>query len=90
MILSNSNIIQLLKNKDQQAITVIIEQYGDILYGIIYRKVQSEVLARIVMKRTFVMIWQQAATYEETNERLFNWLVRIAHQAMSGHLQKAA
>jgi len=90
MILSDTLIIKLLKNKKQAAIPAILENYGDALYGVIYRRVQSEEQACFIMEQVFLNVWEQKNTYDESEGRLFNWLLKIVNQVMQTDLKKAA
>ena len=76
-LIKDELIISQLKNKDQRAIKAILDKYGSTLYGTIYRKVQSEVVATEKMKNTFLKVWQNAETFNEQEERLFNWLLKM-------------
>lgn len=87
---SDSLIIKHLHNKNQEAVVAIIEKYGDALYGIIYRSVESEKLAGRILEQTFVQVWQQIADYNEAEERLFNWIVKIVKQVKTKNLNIAA
>lgn len=73
------SIIISLQNKEKEAISVIYNQYGAALYGVIFRIVKSEATAQTVLKEVFVQMWKQAEEYNESKEKFFTWLYRISH-----------
>lgn len=75
------NIVNLLKNKDKQALEVIFKKYGERLYSFIYQQLHSEELANIALKRTFSLVWDMAPAYNNTPEHFFIWLLRLAREA---------
>lgn len=80
--ISDIQIIQQLKQKDRQVITIILEKYGDVLYGNIYQKVTSEKIAKVTMQTVFLRIWQEANLFDETKERFLLWLLKIMNQVV--------
>lgn len=47
------------------------------MYGIIFRIVNSEEIARDVMQEAFVKIWNKGETYDVSKGRLFTWMLNI-------------
>ena len=72
------NIIRLLQKQDKGVIAELYDRYGDALYGIIFRIVQSESLAKDVLQECFIKIWKKGANYDETKGTLFTWMLNIA------------
>lgn len=62
---------------DKQFISSLYDHYGDSLYGIVFRMLQDESLAKDVMQDSFVKIWKKAATYDPKKAKLFTWMLRI-------------
>ncbi|MEO0627450.1 MAG: sigma-70 family RNA polymerase sigma factor [Bacteroidota bacterium] len=71
-------ICDQLQARDQACIPLIYDNYGDALYGIIYRIVGREEDAAEILQDTFVKIWKNGATYDPERGRLFTWMVNIA------------
>lgn len=90
-ISTDDHIIQLIKNLDKQSISAILEQYGDSLYGLAYHKLKSENLATEVIQQTFIIVWQQLSNFDEQQEHVFNWVLRIMNGIIAdNHYQQAA
>ena len=88
---TDAEILHFIKNIDRQAITAILEKYGDSLYGIAYHKLQSEMLATNAIKQTFVAVWQQLSEFDEQQDRIFNWVLKIMNRLIDEkYCQQAA
>ena len=71
------HIVELLREKNDKAISLLYEHYGDTLYGVAYKVVKDEELAQDVLQESFVKIWQKGDSYDSTKAKLFTWLFRI-------------
>ncbi len=71
-------IIDMLANKDQEAIALIYDRYSAALYGTILRIVRSETVAEDVLQDVLVKVWRYADRYDSRQGRLFTWLINIA------------
>lgn len=81
--MSDIQIIKQLQNKNQQAIALILEKYGDALYGIIYREVKSESIAIKLMHTSCSEIWQHIQLYNSNKGQFFTWLVKIVYKVLN-------
>ena len=75
--LLEKHIIELLLERNDKAISLLYEHYGDTLYGIALKVVRDEELAQDVLQESFVKIWRKSDTYDATKAKLFTWLFRI-------------
>jgi len=73
----DNDLILLLQRGDQRAIALILEKYGDALYGSVYNMVRSEAIAKDLMQDACVKIWKNGASYDANKGRLFTWLLRV-------------
>lgn len=71
------HIIHKLQNSDHTAIDLIYDNYGANLYGLIYKIVGDEEIAKDVMQDAFVKIWKKSHTYDPKKAKLFTWLLNI-------------
>ena len=76
--LIEKHIVSLLAEKEDKAIALLYEHYGDTLYGVAYKVVKDEDLAQDILQESFVKIWKKADSYDATKAKLFTWLFRIA------------
>ena len=76
--LLEKHIIELLQERNEKAISLLYEHYGDTLYGVALKVVRDEELAQDVLQESFVKIWRKSDSYDATKAKLFTWLFRIA------------
>ena len=75
--LLENHIVELLQERNDKAISLLYEHYGDTLYGVAYKVVRDEELAQDVLQESFVKIWRKSDSYDATKAKLFTWLFRI-------------
>ena len=73
----DKDILRLLQERDQRAITLLYEYYSPALYNIILQLVRTEAIAEEVMQDAFLKIWEKVEQYDPKKGRLFTWMVRI-------------
>ena len=76
--ISEQELVNGLFNKDNNAITILYNNYSTALYGVIFRIVQSEEIAEDVLQDTFVKIWKSFDQYDVSKGKLFTWIVNVA------------
>ena len=75
--LLEKHIVELLQERNEKAISLLYEHYGDTLYGVAHKVVRDEELAQDVLQESFVKIWKKSDTYDASKAKLFTWLFRI-------------
>lgn len=81
-------IIPLLREEDKQSIELIMEYYGDTLYGIALKMVGDTSQAEDVMQESFMKIWKNASKYDAKKARLFTWLLNIVRNTAIDKIRK--
>lgn len=76
--MSDSAILKKLVEGDHKALERIYDRYSPALLGIIMRIVKSEDIAKEVLQESFIKIWKNAKSYDESKGRFFTWASRIA------------
>lgn len=76
-VLLENHIVELLQERNDKAISLLYEHYGDTLFGVAYKVVRDEDLAQDVVQESFVKIWKKSDSYDPTKAKLFTWLFRI-------------
>ncbi len=74
----DTDIISMLKNRDQRAVAVILEKYGDQLYGFIFQQLNSEQLASDALKKTLSLVWETPTVHYHNPKHFFIYLLRQA------------
>ena len=85
---NSEHIIALLQRKDEKAIDLIYDAYGENLYGYLFQMLGSENEAQDVMQDSFVKIWRYAERYDPQKSRLFTWLLSICRNTAIDLIRK--
>ena len=88
--LLEKHIVELLREGNEKAISLLYEHYGDTLYGVALKVVQNEAMAQDVMQESFVKIWKKAHTYDASKAKLFTWLFRITRNTAIDKLRSVS
>ena len=75
--LLEKHIVEFLQERNEKAISLLYEHYGDTLYGVAKKVVRDDELAQDVLQESFVKIWKKSDSYDATKAKLFTWLFRI-------------
>jgi DNA-directed RNA polymerase specialized sigma24 family protein len=75
---NQTQITQLLQQKDAFALAQLYDDYGATLYGVVLRIVRSKEIAEQVIQDTFLKVWHKSASYDASKGRLYTWLLNIA------------
>jgi RNA polymerase sigma-70 factor (ECF subfamily) len=73
----DQDLVALLKQGKPEAIGLIYDKYAPNLLGLITRMMGNQETAEIILQETFVAIWQQKDTYNDTRLRFLSWLILI-------------
>lgn len=72
------DIIELIsKGQRDSAIKLIMDNYEYALYGVSYKILKDEALAKDVYSISMVKIWNNLDKYNEEKSTLFTWMYRI-------------
>ena len=74
-------LIQGLKAGEDQAFADLYDNYGSLIYGVIYRIVKDDADAENVMQDCFVKIWERIKTYDPKKGKLATWLINVSRNA---------
>ena len=88
--IKDHELINLLQQKKVNAYEFLYDTYSPMLYGVICKLVKDEGMAEIVLKKSFIQIWNQLATMQPFKSNLFIWMHNItrniALQEISGEI----
>lgn len=75
-----NKIVELLKNGNKEAISLIYEHYADALFGVIKKVISSDDdLAQDALQESLIKVWKKGKSYDASKAKLFTWLYRIAY-----------
>lgn len=74
---TEQEIIQLLNQRNKEAIAILYDQYAPALFGVAMKIVHSEAIAEDILQDVFVKVWQNSHQYNSKKGSLFTWLLNI-------------
>ena len=74
-------LINSLKQRDQKALCLLMDNYSGSLNGVITRVVGSQQVAEEVLQNTFLKIWDNIDSYDDSKGTFYTWMHRIARNA---------
>ena len=83
------SLARKLRQRDRRAFGVIYDRYSGALYGVILRIVQFGEMAEDVLQETFIKIWRNAESYDDSRGTLFTWMLNIARNAALDKLRSS-
>lgn len=78
---SETELVQLLKQRTHTAFNYLYDNYAGAMYNIILSIIQDKELANDVLQEVFIKIWRQVDQYDAEKGRLFTWMVNISRNA---------
>ena len=79
---TEQELVQSLKDRNDQAFGFLYDNYAGALYSIIKQIItDNSELANDVLQEVFINIWRKIETYDHTKGRLFTWMLNIARNA---------
>jgi RNA polymerase sigma-70 factor (ECF subfamily) len=76
-IISEEDLVALLRNQDKRAVSVLYDKYSAALFGVILRIIKDEEVAEDVLQEAFVKIWSSFSAYDASKGRLFTWMLNV-------------
>lgn len=76
--ITQENLVAQLKGGSKLAFDYLYKQYSGALYGIIVRIVNDQESANDALQDTFVKIWKNISSFDESKGSLFTWMLNIA------------
>lgn len=74
----DAELVQLVAADDTDALRVLYERYGSIVFGMAQRMLGDRQLAEECTQDVFVALWRSAAKYDPGRAQVSTWLVGIA------------
>jgi len=89
--MTQEELLTMIREKDKHAFTRLYDWYAPSLWAVIANAVGPD-RAESVLRETFVDVWKNIGHYDESDGRLFTWmLIRARHAAVqaihNGHHQ---
>lgn len=85
--MDSAELIGMLRNKNQMAISKLYDHYAPPVYGLILRVVKSPAKAEQILEQTFLKIIEEIGTYQKTTT-FFTWICCIARNLAASQLSQ--
>lgn len=79
--MSQEDLLSMINNKDARAFTFLYDMYSRSLFAVISNLIPERDQAQHVLQETFVKIWMDIDSYDETKGRFFTWALSVARHA---------
>ena len=74
---SEEKLIQLLIDKDPQALEQLYQRYERPIYAFAYRIVGEEMMAEEVMQELFLRVWHSVHRYDSSKAKFSTWMFTL-------------
>ena len=85
--MTEKELLETLKQHDQNALVEVFERYSDKIYLLAVRLLDDEVIADGVVQDTFIALIENIDSFEGRS-KLSTWLYRVAYNNAMGRLRK--
>lgn len=82
---TQEELVDLIRNRDQDAFSYLYDNYSKALYGVVYAVVPNQEDAEDILQVLFVKIWKSIESYDATKGRLYTWMLNMARNLAIDH-----
>ena len=86
--LDDAEILNLIAQKDQHALTYLYERYGGPVYSLTLQVLQQTHLAEEATQDAFMKVWHNPAQWDSRKGRFISWLLTVARYTAIDRLRK--
>lgn len=76
--IDQNQLITELRLKNKEAFNNFYRSYSPAIYGVIFRIVNDEDVAKEILQDAFLKFWQKIDQYDPEKGRLFTWMINIS------------
>ena len=85
--MSQEELLQQIYKKDDRAFTLLYDMYFKKLFNVIYNLIRDHEEAEDILQETFVKIWKNIESYDESKGRFYTWILNISRNASIDRLR---
>lgn len=75
--MTQEELLPLVLKKDDRAFTLLYDMYSKSLFSVISNLINDREEAEDVLQESFVKIWKNIETYNDSKGRLYTWMLNI-------------
>lgn len=76
--MTQEQLLQMIADKEERAYTHMYNMYSKSLFAVISNMIKDRDEAEDVLQETFVKIWKNIASYNESKGRFYTWILNVA------------
>lgn len=88
MAATESELLQRITQRDQQALLALYEQYGSLVYSLCLRVLRQPASAEEVTQDIFLKLWRQPERWNPALGQFSSWLLTITRNAAIDRLRR--
>ncbi len=88
-IISEENLISLIRNFPSQGIDILYKNYSCALSHHIFRLVNNNENTQDILQESFIKIWKNFDKYDSSKARLYTWMVKVVKNESIDFLRSA-
>lgn len=85
--MSQEELLLQIYKKDDRAFTLLYDMYSKSLFSVIYNLIRDHEEAEDILQETFVKIWKNIDSYDESKGRFYTWILNISRNASIDRLR---
>ena len=66
----DTRIVGLLKAKDEKALSLLYDNYSEVLYGVCFQILKDSSAAEDALQESFIKIWKNSHTYDQKKSEI--------------------
>jgi RNA polymerase sigma factor (sigma-70 family) len=88
MMKDDNKLLELIANKDANALEQLYDQYERPMYSFAFRMVRDQMIAEEVVQELFLRIWNNAERYDQRQGKLTTWMFTLTRNIAIDILRK--
>jgi len=84
---SEEELVVLLAESNQQAFSVLYDNYSRALLGVVKKVIIDDGIAEDILQDAFVKIWNNRQMYNASKGRLYTWMLNITRNTSIDYLR---
>lgn len=76
--MSQEELASLIQKKDPKSFDYLYDMYAENLFGVIHNILKNKEESEDVLQETFIKIWNNLDSYDESKGRFFTWILNIS------------
>lgn len=77
-MIDSNNFISKLKNRDSNALSYVLDTYGNLIYKIAYMNLNSKELSEECVNDVLFKVWTSIDSFKYEDSKFKNWIAAIA------------